>query len=221
MEVEFALPAVDEFCSSLRKLVTDHGGPEKFFASLSDDYQILTNIGIEHVRTLSRLFNDAGFREKFSQQISQEEDRHFLKGFLKGWNIWSDISPDNSQIVELTLIRPSDVLNYTPTTANDPQQCTSLIYLDSYTETFRVKSILRLTWPNKELGGTDVFIIASSLQRFLGTIRIMLASIILRESEMRLFKIPNDQEIIPEALDALTKIRELTDNLQKQFERMR
>jgi hypothetical protein len=113
------------------------------------------------------------------------------------------------------------LLGSIPAMANDPQYCTSRLYLDGFTENFRVQTLLRLTHPNKELGGTDVFVLSTSLLRFLGTVRIMLASIKLQPSEIGLFKIPNDQNIITAVLEGLTGIRERVDDLQKQFEGMR
>lgn len=107
-----------------------------------------------------------------------------------------------------------------PSIANDPQYCNSTIFFDGFSEALKIKTLLRLISPNKELGGKQGFMIVTSLDRFLGTIRIMLASVRLRGTEVGLFKIPEDRNIIAPLIDVLAQIRKLTDDLQTQFEEM-
>jgi hypothetical protein len=221
-EANFSLLAVDQFCSDLRKVIESSGGPPGFFAKMNDDAAAaLAPFDVTHYRTLSSLLEDAEFRERFFRQISEDHDRNFLERFLESWKLWSELSPSASEFANAALILVFDQFSQPiPLTANDPQYCTSTMFVDTLTETIRVKTLLRMVAPNKELGGKQCFVIASTLERFLGTIVIMLGSIRLRASEVDLFKVSNEQKIAS-SLEALKQIKNLTDDLQKQFEGMR
>jgi hypothetical protein len=92
------LPVVDKFFEHLRTVVSEAGGPAEFFARLADDSDVVTQkIEVEYRNTLSKLLDDTGFRVRFARQIGKEEDRRFLDGFLEAWDLWSELSPDESQ----------------------------------------------------------------------------------------------------------------------------
>ena len=222
-DVKFRLPAVDEFCTNLRTVITNSGGPAGFFTKLGTDASAtLADLEVRHYTTLSHLLRDAEFRGRFVQKISEEGDRFFLESFLESWRLWSDLFPSENEFAKAALVVVYDQFSQPiPLTANDPQYCNSKLLIDSITKTIRVNTLLRLVLPNKELGGSHCFVIATTLERFLGTVRIMLGSIRSRGSEIGLFRIPDDRKIIDPAIEALAQIRELTDELQREFEGMR
>lgn len=221
-DIRFGPMAVDGFCCNLQKVVADAGGPAGFFAKLEENSAaVFANFDIQNYRILNRLLDDTEFRGKFICLISEENERNFLEEFLKSWELWSEVSPGGDEYARATLIVVYDqLLQSIPLAANDPQYCNSTLFIDTLTETLRVKTLLRLISPDKDLGGKHCFLIASTLERFLGTIMIMLGSIRLRGTEISLFKIPDNRKIDP-VIKALREIQRIADDLQAQFEGMR
>jgi hypothetical protein len=222
-DLGFRIPVVDHLCSQLRAIVKEFGGPANFFSKLSEDsISVTRKVDFQYREILSKLLDDTNFRVRFARQIGEAEDRGFVDDLLEAWDLWRELSPDDGQQVGMALIDPYEVLlGPTPDIVNDPQYCNSRIYLDSYSEHFKVQTSLKLTSPNKELGGKDVFVMSAFLPRFIGTVRLMLESITLEPAEVALFKIPDDRKIIVDILEELNRVRQQVDELQQQFEGMR
>jgi hypothetical protein len=123
------------------------------------------------------------------------------------------------KIVKIILMGPMrDVLRGPiPQSVNDVTECTSAVYLDTYTEDLHVKSVLKLVDSNKNLGGPDALVMAARLSSFLRTVDLMLESVSLRESELELIHIPTGRPIVDALLELVESIEATLKRLREQF----
>ncbi|HTW51122.1 MAG TPA: hypothetical protein VME45_04410 [Stellaceae bacterium] len=221
-DTKFTINGIDEFCESLRNIVKEAEGPNKFFEKLYDDpIGQISKLSNKFYAILSKFLTDREFRTEILAQILDENNREFLQEFLHTWDLWSEIYQEQNRYIKVAMSPVWDLIHEIPFSINDTQYCNSSIYSDSLSETLRIKSILRLVSANKGFGGDECFVISSTVGRYLGTIRLMLASMKLRETELGMFRLASHGNIVDEIIASLTRIRELADELQKQFEQMR
>jgi hypothetical protein len=223
--VIFNIPAIDEFCRVLRNAVTECGGAEEFFKRLTEETQetyrkLITNP--ETQETLRKIIEDTFYQHLFINQITNESDKAFVEGFLQGWRVWSEFYPIEAEGIRLQMIEAGVLMRMPiPKFINDVFSCSSNISLESFGEEFMVSSIIKLAAANKELGGPNTLLMSATLTSFVETIRLMLNSLKLRDSEIGLFKISEDRDIISTILNGLNRVQESIEELRTQFENMR
>jgi hypothetical protein len=222
----FNVPAVDDFCRVIRNGVTECGGPEAFFKNLTENTRITLRKAVSDTnsqQTLRRLLEDSSYEDILLNQISNEEDRAFIQALLQGWRIWNEAYPGKAEDIKILLIPALGILlDECPRLINDVVSCVSIIDLESFSETFMVKTVFKLATVNKEIGGPHAIVMSGRLAAFLETIRLMLNSIKLRETEVGLFKIPGGREAITSRiLTELDQINQSVEVLRTQFENMK
>lgn len=222
----FNIPAVEGFCRAVRTGVAECGGSEGFFKTLTENtretFRKVLPDGNDQ-RIFVKLLNDPEYYTIFLNQIIAEEDKRFMHNFFQGWKIWSESFPLEAEEIRLALVPTVDVLlnGPVPRVVNDVISCLSLIDLEAYAEAFMVKSILRLSSANKEIGGPNALVMAGRLTSLLGTITIMLNSLRLRGTEVGLFKVPEDKNAVVHVLTQLDQIERAIVDLRTQFENMK
>lgn len=222
----FNVPAVDNFCRVIQNGITECGGPEKFFDNLTRDSRNTLRKAVPDTQTQDTLFkilSDENYRELFIVQIATEDDRELINGFLQGWKIWSESYPFEAEELILFLIPSYDLLESPlPRESNEVYACASVLDLDAFREAFMVRTVLKLAYANKNIGGPHALMMTGRLSTFLITIKLMLRSVLLRGTESGLFKMPEDRtRPIASLLTQLGQIEEVVANLRRQFENMR
>jgi hypothetical protein len=222
----FKIAEIDEFCRVIRDGVNKRGGTERFFAVLTEDVPgtidtLLPNFDSQ--QRFRRLISDESYQAKFVEHVESNEDKEFLKAFLIGWAMWSETFPDEADKIRLNFIPVIEAIDKIPRTINDVFSCFSLIELESLSETFLVKTSFILTAANKEVGGSETFVMAGTLMSFLITIELMLNSLKLRGTEAELFKISGGagERIVNSVLSELDTIQQSVTQLRGQFENMK
>ena len=219
----FSIPAIDEFCRVLRAVITESGGSDQVFKQLTDEpdetiKKLAVTIGTQNV--LRNIIE--GNANLILNQAGNDEDRELLQAFWGAWEVWSELYPVQAHAAKLVTIPASDFLSMPiPKIVNDVFSCTSSISLETFTEEFIVSSVLKLSMPDKDIGGPNIFVMSGTVESFLDTIRLMLNSIRLRGTEVGLFKIPADREITESILNRLDRIRTMAETLKTQFENMK
>lgn len=222
----FNVPEVGDFCHITRNGVTECGGPEGFFKELMDEpFETVRKVFPEtgHQRTLIRLIDDTSYRDIFLNHINGSEDRDFIQGLLDGWKIWSEGSPLAAQSARLYMLSTFNLINSgIPDQVNVVLSCSSVLNLSALSEAFTVKTVMKLLSANKEIGGPHALVMAGRLTQFLSNIESMLSSLMLRRTEVGLFKVSEERSgIIADVLAQLAEIQQAIVNLRSQFESMK
>jgi hypothetical protein len=222
----FTLPVADRLCDAVRASVEKFGGPGEVFGKLdagafADGFaESEPNLR----RVLGRCLEDLTFRARMVAHVSTTANREYLAQFLDALDVWKELEPADHHWVTLALSgAPLDKLfGPIPMRTNEVFRCSSVLQLDSHFEDLRIKSVIQLAFPNKELGGDDAIILSASVTSFLDSIRLMLRSVELQGSEATLFKIPKDKDsdIIPSIIRELGQVRSVVETLLKQFQDM-
>jgi hypothetical protein len=227
MAQKFVIPLVTESVSAFRKLVQENGGPDHFFERLNVSIvDVLSEFNRNTRRSaqlLEESLSDENYRRRVVGSIADDEDREFVEAFFTGWDQWRILYPRLHEMARLLLMGSLRDILLGPITevVNDVWDCDANVYLDTYREDLYIKSVMKLSHPNKELGGANGWIISSKLDSYLRSIHIMLTALSLRESEIQLIRIPAGKPIIDEILEALEGIGKSLETLRKQFEQMK
>jgi len=222
----FKIAEIDEFCRVIRDGVNKCGGPALFFPTLMANVPETLDILFSDVNSqqrFRRLISDESYKAKFLENVASNEDREFLNGFLNGWTIWSETFPEEAENIRLNFIPVSEAVNKIPRTINDVFSCFSIIDLESFSETFLVKTSLILSAANKEMGGPETFVMAGRLTSFLITIELMLNPLKLSEGEAQLFRMSAEpgERIVNRILSQFDAIQQSVAELRAQSENMK
>jgi len=215
------IPEIDSFCEDIYKKITDHGGIKSFFKNLRDNVpETLLDLAPESIdkEILRSLLYNKDYRFNFCEEIEDEKTKNFLIQFLKSWDMWISLFAEEAEEVNGVLISAYDLLSQCPRVVNDVMSCVSVLDLEALSEDFRVKTVFKLANPNKKIGGESVLLMSGRLTSFLGTIRIMLVSLMLRKSEEGLFIIPKERTMNSEILKILDEIQKVLADVRAQFE---
>src|SRR5262245_17885529 len=124
-------------------------------------------------------------------------DRSFAVAFLQGWEAWARIVPRQAEWIRLGLLPVDHVFEGPgPRVVNDVFNCISTISLEAFEEGFMVRTLLKLSEADKNIGGPEVLVMAGTLPSFLTTLDMMIRSLILNEDERGLYHFVEDQDAL-------------------------
>jgi len=222
--LRFTFARIERFCTALREAVDKRGGASVFFHRLSGGSSAFIDAfrGASARNILGRCLDDLAFRAQLLAHIEADPDREFVSAFLAGWDLWKEFYREDHEWLKLALVGAAtdQLMGPIPYRVNQVMRCSSTLQLDSYFEEFRVKTSIQLAFANKTLGGDGVLISSEHLSGFIESVRLMLSSLVLGESERGLFRLPSGSPIIGKITEELKEIRDVVDTLEKQFQGM-
>jgi hypothetical protein len=115
-----------------------------------------------------------------------------------------------------------DILNGPiPLLVNDVGSCSSAVFLDAFTESFHIKVALRFLSANKTLGDANTLVIASRVPQYIASIGIMLDALSLRDSELELFHIPPNRDVVDRIIESFEGLQRTLTEVRTKFEKVK